>query len=94
VTFPDPLAVLTTVKSALAINPKLKIVARVHRSREAKLLKNLGVVGLISPEYEASLEFVTRILTASGWGKADITRALAVMAHDHRIAEFSPDEEE
>ncbi|MBC8511813.1 MAG: cation:proton antiporter [Dehalococcoidia bacterium] len=94
VTFPDPLAVLTTVKSALAINPKLKIVARVHRSREAKLLKNLGVVGLISPEYEASLEFVTRILTASGWGKADINRALAAMGQDHRIAEFGPDEEE
>ncbi|MBA7686908.1 putative cation/proton antiporter YbaL [subsurface metagenome] len=94
VTFPDPLAVLTTVKTALAINPKLKIVARVHRTREAELLKNLGVVGLISPEYEASLEFVTRILTASGWGKADIKRALAVMAQDQKIAEFSPDEEE
>ena len=94
VTFPDPLAVLTTVKSALAINPKLKIVARVHRSREAKLLKNLGVVGLISPEYEASLEFVTRILTASGWGKAHIEQALAAMGQDHRIAEFGPDEEE
>ncbi len=94
VTFPDPLAVLTTVKSALAINPKLKIVARVHRSREAKLLKNLGVVGLISPEYEASLEFVTRILTASGWDKADIEQALAAMGQDHRIAEFGPDEEE
>lgn len=94
VTFPDPLAVLTTVKSALAINPKLKIVARVHRSREAKLLKNLGVVDLISPEYEASLEFVTRILTASGWGKADIEQALAAMGRNHKIAEFSPDEEE
>jgi len=94
VTFPDPLAVLTTVKTALAINPKLKIVARVHRAREAKLLKNLGVVGLISPEYEASLEFVTSILAASGWGKADITRALAAMGQNQKIAEFSPDEEE
>jgi CPA2 family monovalent cation:H+ antiporter-2 len=94
VTFPDPLAVLTTVKTALAINPKLKIVARVHRAREAELLKNLGVVDVISPEYEASLEFVTRILAASGWGEADITGALAAIGHDQKIAELSPEEEE
>ena len=41
VTFPDPIAVVTTVKTALEINPKLKIVARVHRAREADALKHL-----------------------------------------------------
>jgi len=55
VTFPDPVAVVTTIKNALTINPKLKILARVHRTKEADLLKSLGVAELVSPEYEASL---------------------------------------
>ncbi len=93
VTFPDPLAVLTTAKRALMINPKLKIVARVHRAREAELLKKLGVVGLISPEYEASLEFLSRVLAASGWAETDIKQALDVMRADQKIAEFSTDQE-
>jgi CPA2 family monovalent cation:H+ antiporter-2 len=93
VTFPDPLAVVTTVKTALRLNPRLKIVARVHRAREAELLKSLGVTELISPEYEASLEFLRRILSVSGWKKADIKRTLSIVQEDQEIAEFSSDEE-
>jgi CPA2 family monovalent cation:H+ antiporter-2 len=94
VTFPDPLAVVTTVKTALRINPKLKIVARVHRTREAELLKSLGVTELISPEYEASLEFLKRILSVSGWKRTDIKQTLATVQQDKEIAEFSSDKEE
>ncbi len=94
VTFPDPLAVVTTVKTALRINPRLKIVARVHRTKEAELLKSLGVTELISPEYEASLEFLKRILSVSGWKRPDITQILATVQQDQEIAEFSSDKEE
>jgi len=94
VTFPDPLAVVSTVKTALKTNPKLKIVARVHRTREAELLKSLGVTELISPEYEASLEFLRRVLLVSGWRKADIKRTLPIVQQDQEFVEFSPDDEE
>jgi CPA2 family monovalent cation:H+ antiporter-2 len=93
VTFPDPVAVVTTVKAALEINPKLRIVARVHRAREADLLRNLSGVELISPEYEASLEFLRRILTASGWKKTDIQKALPTTEKERELVEFSPNEE-
>jgi len=93
VTFPDPLAVVTTVKTALRLNPRLKVVARVHRTREADLLKSLGVTELISPEYEASLEFVRRILSVSDWKGADIKRTLATLRQDQKITEFSLDKE-
>lgn len=93
VTFPDPLAVLTTVKAALAINPNLKVIARVHRTREAKLLKKLGVEELISPEYEASLEFVRRILSVTGWRKADIDETLPMVARNQEVTKFDPDGE-
>jgi len=94
VTFPDPLAVVTTIKNALAINPKLKIVARVHRVREAELLKQLGVEELISPEYEASLEFLKRTLSVIGWRKTDVKQALSTIEKDEEIAEFSQELEE
>ena len=94
VTFPDPIAVVTTVKAALMINPKLKIVARVHREREAELLKNLGVTELISPEYEASLEFLSRVLSVSGWKGSDIKKAMDIVRQDEEVAEFSSDKEE
>jgi len=94
VTFPDPLAVVTTVKNALAINPNLRIVARVHRVREAELLKKLGVEELISPEYEASLEFLRRTLSAIGWRKTDVKQALSTIQKDEEIAEFSQEQEE
>ena len=72
----------------------LRVVARVHRTREAESLKKLGVVDLISPEYQASIEFLVRVLAASGWGQADIERALAVARQDKAIVEFSSDQEE
>jgi CPA2 family monovalent cation:H+ antiporter-2 len=93
VTFPDPLAVMTTVKNALAINPDIRIVARIHRVREAEQLKKLGVEELISPEYEASLEFLRKTLSAVGWRKADINQALTTIQKDEEIAEFSEEEE-
>jgi len=93
ITFPDPLAVMTTVQAARRINPRLKIVARAHRAQEAESLKKLGVKEVVSPEYEASLEFIYRVLSVSGWKKTDIRRALAALRRDKEIAEFSPDEE-
>ncbi|MFA5078826.1 MAG: cation:proton antiporter [Dehalococcoidia bacterium] len=69
ITFPGPLAVETTVKNALRINPKLRILARYHNEREARILKTLGVTELISPEYEAGFKFLKQILKMSGVAK-------------------------
>ncbi len=66
VTYPDPMAVEITVKNALSINPRLKILARVHRRKDADKLKELGVSELVSPEYEASFRFVKRLLNILG----------------------------
>ncbi len=93
VTFPDPMAVVATVKAALEINPKLNIIARVHRTREAEILKKIGVTELISPEYEASLEFIERTLVTLGKKKAEIKQTLPIIEQDQEVVEFSPDEE-
>ena len=93
VTFPDPVAMVNTVRAALEINPDLKIVARVHRVKEAEMLMGMGVTELISPEYEASLEFLKRTLAVSGWKKTEIKQTIPVVEQDEEFVEFSPDEE-
>ncbi|MFC1909209.1 cation:proton antiporter [Chloroflexota bacterium] len=91
VTYPDPMAVVTTVKTALSINPGLKVLVRVHRAREANELKELGVTELVSPEYEASFRFIKRLLNIMGLETDKRRRILAIVRKDRKIAEFDPD---
>jgi CPA2 family monovalent cation:H+ antiporter-2 len=93
VTYPDPLSIVTTVKNALNINAKIKIVARVHRKSESKILEKLGVSDLISPEYEASFEFLHRTLSHMGWGKGDIQKTLGRFRQNEENPKFSEGDE-
>ena len=93
ITYPDPIAVVTTAKVALSVNPKLVILARVHRLKEAEALKELGITELVSPEYEASFRFIKRLFNIVGLEKADRKRLLALVRKDKEIAEFDPDQE-
>ena len=93
ITYPDPIAVVTTAKVALSVNPKLVILARVHRLKEAEALKELGITELVSPEYEASFRFIKRLLNIVGLEKADRKRILALARKDKEIAEFNPDQD-
>jgi len=93
VTYPDPLSIVTTVKNALNINAKLKIVARVHRKSESKILEKLGVSDLISPEYEASFEFLHRTLAHIGWGKGDIQKTIGRFRHNEESLKVSNGDE-
>jgi CPA2 family monovalent cation:H+ antiporter-2 len=88
VTYPDPLVVVTTVKNALRINTKLQIIARVHRRRESELLESLGVLELVSPEYEASFEFVRRALASVGWSRNKIRQAMGKLRYGEEIVDF------
>ena len=94
VTFPDPLAVVTTVRNALRINPAIEVIARVHRSRESELLKRLGVSDLINPEYEASFEFIRHALTHIGWSRASVQQTVNKLRHSEDIIEFTTDSDE
>jgi len=92
ITYPDPMAVVTTAKVALNINPGLKILARVHRAKEANILKGMGITELVSPEYEASFRFIKRLLKITGQSKEDRRRVLALIRRDKEVAEFNPDQ--
>ena len=92
VTFPDPIAVLTTCKAALALNPNLQIIARVHRPAEREALAKMGVQELISPEYEASLEFLRRLLIVSGRSKSEVNKIMTAATMDKEVASLTQEE--
>ncbi len=94
VTYPDPVPVMSTVKNALSINPEIKIVARVHRRRDAEALRRLGVSELISPEYEASFEFLNRTLVNLGWEQDKASNILCQMKQGQEVSRQLPDGEE
>ncbi|PPD58067.1 cation:proton antiporter [Dehalogenimonas etheniformans] len=71
-TFPSFLDVELTVKNARNINPKLDIVARVERDRDADSLRNIGVNELVKPEFESSLEITRHCLHRYGLSATEI----------------------
>ena len=81
----------SAVKAAQAINPEIDIIARVHLAKDANILAAMGITELINPEYEASLEFMERILVDSGWRKTAIRQTLPVLERDEEFFEFDPD---
>jgi monovalent cation:H+ antiporter-2, CPA2 family len=89
IVFPDPLASVATARAALEINPHLHIIARAHRGREAEQLKKLGVVDLVSPEYEASFRFIKGIFSTLGLSKDARGEILDRIREDHDIPGFS-----
>jgi CPA2 family monovalent cation:H+ antiporter-2 len=76
-TFRDFIAVESTTRNALRINPKLDIVARVHRDIDAELLKGVGVSELVRPEFEASLEITRHTLHRFGVTGPEIQHILS-----------------
>ena len=75
-TIPDYVAEELTARNALNINPKLDIVARVHRDQDAELLKGIGVTELVLPFFEGSLEMIRHTLHRFGMSSTDIQYVL------------------
>jgi CPA2 family monovalent cation:H+ antiporter-2 len=71
-TIPDYVATELTARNAKKINPKLDIVARVHRDADGELLKNIGVTELVLPFFEGSLEMIRHTLHRFGMSSTDI----------------------
>jgi CPA2 family monovalent cation:H+ antiporter-2 len=66
VTYPDPIAARLAVANARKINPKLDIVARVHREEDSEVLRELGAAKMVRPELEAGLEIIRHTLHRFG----------------------------
>jgi CPA2 family monovalent cation:H+ antiporter-2 len=76
-TVPSSLDIELTVRNAHKINPGLDIIARVHRDRDAELLKDIGVSELVRPEFEAGLEITRHTLHRFGLTAMEIQHILS-----------------
>jgi CPA2 family monovalent cation:H+ antiporter-2 len=76
-TFPDFISVEMTTRNALSINPRLDIVARVHRDVDAELLKGIGVSEIVRPEFEVGLEITRHTLHRFGVSGPEIRLILS-----------------
>ena len=79
VAYPDPMAVITTVKLAQHLNPDLLILARASRKNDMEKLKQLGVKELVVPEREAGYKFVKILLKAIGLEQEERRHLLAIV---------------
>jgi monovalent cation:H+ antiporter-2, CPA2 family len=71
-TVPDYMATKLTTSNARKINPKLDIVARVHRDGDVELLKDVGVTEFVLPFFEGSLEMIRHTLHRFGMTNTEI----------------------
>jgi CPA2 family monovalent cation:H+ antiporter-2 len=71
-TIPDYVAAELTARNALKINPRLDIVARVHRDSDVALLRGIGVTELVLPFFEGSLEMIRHTLHRFGMSSQEI----------------------
>jgi CPA2 family monovalent cation:H+ antiporter-2 len=71
-TIPDYVAEELTARNARQINPRLDIVARVHRESDVEHLKGMGVTELVLPYFEGSLEMIRHTLHRFGMNATDI----------------------
>lgn len=72
ISFPDPVAARLAVENARRINPRLDIVARVHRGEDVELLREKGVAEVVRPELEAGLEIIRHTLHRFGLTSQEI----------------------
>jgi len=77
--YPDPMAVITTVKLAQLLKPDILILARASRRNDVDRLKRLGVMELIIPEQEAGYKFVKRLLNVIGLEQGERRHLLAIV---------------
>ena len=81
ITIQDPITTELTVKNALAIKPKLNIVARVHFDEQVDSLRKLGVAEIVRPEFEAGLEMVRHTLHRFGVTGVEIQYIISNLRH-------------
>ena len=84
VSYPDPSAVITTIKAARHINPEIIILARANRKADAAELEKLGVKLLVIPEREAGYAFVKKLLKVSGLKASERSNVLAVLRQNRK----------
>lgn len=90
ITLPDPMSTRLCLKRALELSPDLDLVVRANQDKDIELLYQLGAREVVQPEFEASLEMATHLLTGMGLLPQVIQREVQQI-RSHHYLELRPE---
>ncbi|RUR85792.1 cation:proton antiporter [Chlorogloeopsis fritschii PCC 9212] len=85
IALPDPMSIRLSLKRALELSPELDIVVRAINDKNIEVLYQLGAREVVQPEFEASLEMATYILTVVGFSNTVVQREMQQIRNRHYL---------
>ncbi|MFQ4140705.1 cation:proton antiporter [Chlorogloeopsis sp. ULAP02] len=85
IALPDPMSIRLSLKRALELSPELDIVVRAINDKNIEVLYQLGAREVVQPEFEASLEMATYILTVVGFSSTVVQREMQQIRNRHYL---------
>ena len=80
---PDRVAQETLIAYVQTVASNVKIIGRAHQDADWERLKSLRVDKIVQPEFEAAIEIIRSMLTASGKSKEDIGESIRRLRMSH-----------
>lgn len=85
IALPDPMSSRLCLKRALELSPELDLVVRATKDKDIEVFYQLGAKEVVQPEFEASLEMATYLLTGLNLSPAIIAREMQQIRNDHYL---------
>ncbi|AFZ23583.1 Kef-type K+ transport system, membrane component [Cylindrospermum stagnale PCC 7417] len=85
IALPDPMSIRLCLKRALELCPELNLVVRATQDKNIELLYQLGAREVVQPEFEASLEMATYLLTGLGLAADVVQQQMQKIRNDHYL---------
>ena len=85
ITLPDPMSTRLCLLRALELSPELDLVVRANHDKDIELLYQLGATEVVQPEFEASLELATHLLTGMGLSPQEIQQQVQQIRNHHYL---------
>ncbi|HIK04048.1 MAG TPA: cation:proton antiporter [Trichormus sp. M33_DOE_039] len=85
IALPDPMSIRLCLKRALELHPELNLVVRATQDKNIEVLYQLGAREVVQPEFEASLEMATYLLTGFNFSPSVVQREMQQIRNDHYL---------
>jgi CPA2 family monovalent cation:H+ antiporter-2 len=85
IALPDPMSIRLCLKRALELSPELDLVVCANQDKDIELLYQLGAREVVQPEFEASLELATHLLTCMGVSLSSIQQEVQQIRSHHYL---------
>ncbi|MGQ4646724.1 cation:proton antiporter domain-containing protein [Lyngbya aestuarii] len=85
IALPDAMSARLCLKRSLELEPELDIVVRANKERDIELLYQLGARQVVQPEFEASLELTTHLLSGMGLPVSLIQQEMQQIRSSHYL---------